>query len=148
MISKCWVLLPSSMLCNPKYPQSSCTSSSELSLSREIGALGKMPDGDTMDKTRFMVLLSIIQVTATKNWREETQRTEGRLSNKFISCEIKKINWNKYKNQNGNRLLLMDKGKIRKMVSMCSSLHRETTSCQFQYSTKNKLCTFNQFQLE
>lgn len=99
------------MLCNPKYPQSSCTSSSKLSLSSEIGAMGEMPDRDAMDRTRFMVLLSVIQVTATKNWREETERTEGRLSNKFISREIKKMNWNKNQNQRVDRLLLMHKEK-------------------------------------
>lgn len=61
-----------------------------------------------------MVLLSVIQGTATKNWREEIEWTKGRLSNKFIFCEINKMNWNKNKNQNGDRLLLMDKEKNEK----------------------------------
>lgn len=73
-----------------------------------------MPDGDGMYRTRFMVLLSVIQGTATKNWREKLEWTEGRLSNKFIFCEINEMNWNKNKNQNGDRLLLMDKEKNEK----------------------------------
>jgi len=61
------------MLCNPKYHPSNCTSSSKLSLSNEIGAMGEMPDGDTMDRTRFMVLLSVIQGTTTKNWSKQRE---------------------------------------------------------------------------
>lgn len=109
------------MSCNPKYHQSTCTRSklvSKLSISREICGMGNVPDGDTVDGTRFMVLFSVIQGTTSKNWRQNEPRVC--LSRKYNFCELKRLIRIKIRTRLTMNCCWWIRGKKRECVNMGS----------------------------